>query len=157
MLVKPGRGRSAQRPGLRAGLTQSHWDQCWGPGKTWSLILCLPAELLALGGEGGGQACQIGAGGFGQGVAAELDTLQREDVQHLLLAKVSNRGKPGILDTVVEEIYKPCWWRILKGPSIATMWRRVYWCWWTSAGAGRDPERKWRAGAGVQGLRRWSL
>ena len=74
---------------------------------------------------------------------------------HLLLAKVSNRGKPGILDTVVEEIYKQCWWRILEGPSIATMWRRVYWCWWTSAGAGRDPERKWRAG--VQGLRRWSL
>ena len=57
------------------------------------------------GGEAGGQACQIGAGGFRQGAAAELDTLQREDVQHLLLDKFSNRGKPRILNTVVEEIY----------------------------------------------------
>ena len=28
---------------------------------------------------------------------------------------------------------------------------------WIRAGAGREPDRKWRAGAGVRGWRRWSL
>ena len=97
MLVRPGTGGSAQRLGQTAVPTRSQLDQCWGPGKTWSLILCLHAELLTLGAEGGGggQASQIGAGGFGQGLAAELDTLRREDVPHLL-APCHNQagGKP---------------------------------------------------------------
>ena len=53
--------------------------------------------------------------------------------------------------------YRPCWKRMLDGPRRATMWRRVNWCLWTSAGAGREPDRKYRAGAGVLGWRRWSL
>ena len=59
-----------------------------------SLILCLRAELLTLGAEGGGggQASQIGAGGFGQGLAAELDTLRREDVRHLLAPSHNQAG-----------------------------------------------------------------
>ena len=77
MLLKPGTGGSTPRLGHKVELTQLQQDQCWGPGNTLSLILCLRAELITVGAEGGGggQACQIGAGGFGQGAAAELDTL----------------------------------------------------------------------------------
>ena len=48
--------------------------------------------------------------------------------------------------------YTPCWYKMLDGPNRDIMWRRVYWWIWTSAGAGRDPDRKWRAGAGVEAL-----
>ena len=54
-------------------------------------------------------------------------------------------------------MYRACWWRILPVPRRATMCRRVSWCWWSKAGEGREPERKWTAGAGVWGWRHWSL
>ena len=90
----PGTGGSAPILHHEFVPTRSQLDQCWGPGKTLSLILCLRAELLTLGveGGGGGQASQIGAGGFGQGLAAEQDTLRREDVRHLLAPSHNQAG-----------------------------------------------------------------
>ena len=46
--------------------------------------------------------------------------------------------------------YRPCWKRTLDRPRRATMWWIVYWCVCTCAGPGREPERKCRAGAGVE-------
>ena len=68
----------------------------------------------------------------------------------VLLAEVPHLGKPGVLDAVVENMYT-----MLEEDAI--IWRRVNWCLWSRAGAGREPERKCRAGAGVRGWRRWSL